>query len=55
MVDCIMIDTDYNGEVFNIIQSDVLEKKNDLVTGEYELLLPEAEKSVIAVLITKEV
>lgn len=37
MVDCIMIDTAYDGEVFNVALSDVPEKKNDLVEGRYEL------------------
>lgn len=40
MVDCVLIDTDYNGSVFNVVLSDVPEKKNDLVVGEYELPLP---------------
>lgn len=37
MVDCVMIDVDYNGKIFNISLSDVPEKKNDLVGGRYEL------------------
>jgi DNA modification methylase len=37
MVDCVMIDSNYNGEVFNIVISDVPEKKTDLVSGKYEL------------------
>ncbi|MBN1975327.1 MAG: site-specific DNA-methyltransferase [Sedimentisphaerales bacterium] len=37
MVDCVMIDTNYGGKVFNISVSDVPEKKNDLVNGKYEL------------------
>lgn len=40
MVDCVLIDTNYNGQVFNVVHSDVPEKKNDLVLGEYELPLP---------------
>ncbi|MDY6867545.1 MAG: hypothetical protein SVT56_06515 [Chloroflexota bacterium] len=36
MVDCIMIDLNHDGEVFNIALSDVPEKKNDLVAGHYE-------------------
>jgi len=46
MVDCVMIDTDYDGEVFNIMLSDVPEKKDDFVVGKYELPAPEAEISV---------
>jgi len=37
MVDCVMIDVDYNGKIFNISLSDGPEKKNDLVGGSYEL------------------
>ena len=33
MVDSVMIDAVYDGKVFNITQSDVPEKKNDLVEG----------------------
>ena len=35
MVDSVMIDADYNGEVFNITLADVPERKNDLVEGKY--------------------
>ena len=50
MVDCVMIDPAYNGELFNIALADVPEKKDDLVTGQYELSVSEgAEKSVVAV------
>ena len=40
MVDCVMIDPVYDGEVFNIALSDVPEKKSDLVKGTYELPAP---------------
>ncbi len=40
MVDVVLIDTDYNGSVFNIVHSDVPERKNDLVQGKYELPAP---------------
>ncbi|GBF32877.1 type III restriction-modification system methylation subunit [Desulfocucumis palustris] len=40
MVDCIMVDTDYNGEVFNVTISDVPQRKNNLVNGTYELPAP---------------
>ncbi|MCX5895578.1 MAG: hypothetical protein NTZ51_07095 [Proteobacteria bacterium] len=46
MVDCVMIDTAYNGEVFNIMLSDVPEKKTDFVAGKYELPAPEEETTV---------
>jgi hypothetical protein len=37
MVDSVMIDADYDGEVFNITLADVPERKNDLVEGKYTL------------------
>jgi DNA modification methylase len=64
MVDCIMIDAAYNGQVFNITVSDVPEKKSDLVTGKYELSAPQGKSTVSVkivdmlgeeLLITKEV
>jgi DNA modification methylase len=35
MVDSVMIDSDYDGKVFNIMLADVPERKNDLVDGKY--------------------
>jgi len=46
MVDCVMIDTDYDGEVFNVCLSDVPEKKSDLVSGKYELPAPKGKTKV---------
>jgi len=46
MVDCVMIDLNYDGEVFEIALSDVPEKKDDLVTGHYELPAPENETTI---------
>lgn len=37
MVDCVMIDPDYDGKVFNVALSDVPEKKSDFVQGKYEM------------------
>jgi len=63
MVDCVMIDSAYGGSVFNITLSDVPEKKNDLVTGKYELPAPDGKTTIAVkiidmlgeeVLITKE-
>jgi DNA modification methylase len=64
MIDVVLIDTDYNGKVFNIVYSDVPEKKNDFVEGTYKLPISKSKK-VIAVkiidmlgeeiIITKEV
>jgi hypothetical protein len=48
MVDCIMIDPNYDGKVFTIALSDVPEKKNDFVAGEYEVPISK-EKTTVAV------
>lgn len=48
VVDCIMIDPAYDGEVFNIALSDIPAKKTGLVEGRYELPAP-AEGSTVAV------
>ena len=40
VVDCVLIDTIYNGEVFNVVASDVPVKKQDMVAGRYELPAP---------------
>jgi len=48
MIDTILIDTNYNGNTFHIVCSDVPEKKNDLVKGKYEIEIP-ADKVKIAV------
>ena len=50
MVDSVMIDSDYDGKVFNITLADVPERKNDLVEGKYTV---EAKKgATIAVKVT---
>jgi hypothetical protein len=50
MVDSVMIDADYDGEVFNISLADVPERKNDLVEGTYVV---EAKRGVtVAVKVT---
>lgn len=41
MIDVVLVDTDFDGEVFKIGFSDVPEKQNDLVKGEYELEVSE--------------
>jgi len=46
VVDCVLIDTQYNGEVFNVALSDVPERKQDLVDGRYELAAPPAGSTV---------
>ena len=39
-IDCVLIDTDYNGKIFNIVESDLPERKTDFIKGQYELALP---------------
>ncbi len=46
MVDTVMIDRAYDGEVFNIALSDIPEKKSDLVSGKYELPAPRSKTTV---------
>ncbi|TEB06502.1 Modification methylase MboII [Pelotomaculum schinkii] len=48
MVDYVMIDTAYNGQVFSVDLVDVPEKKSDLVSGVYELPAPQ-KVTIIAV------
>jgi len=46
MVDSVMLDSAYDGKVFNIVLSDVPEKKSDLVQGRYELPAPKGPTTV---------
>jgi DNA modification methylase len=46
MIDTILIDNNYDGKTFHIVQSDVPEKKDDLVKGKYEVELPHAKAKV---------
>ncbi len=46
MIDVVLIDTNYDGKVFNINFSDVPEKKDDLVKGEYEIEIPKDETKI---------
>lgn len=50
MVDSVMIDTAYDGKTFNIVLSDVPERKDDLVGGKYEVAA--GKGSMVAVKIT---
>jgi len=47
MVDCVMIDPAYNGEVFNVALSDVPARKEDLVKGSYSLPAAEGPTTVV--------
>lgn len=64
MIDVVLVDINYNGEVFKIGFSDVPEKQSDLVKCEYELEITEKPSKVAVkiidmlgeeVLVTKEV
>jgi len=46
VVDCILIDTQYDGQVFNVALADVPERKQDLVNGRYELPAPPSGSTV---------
>jgi len=48
MIDCVLIDTNYDGKTFHIIYSDIPQKKSDLIQGKYELEIPKS-KTTIAV------
>lgn len=48
MVDVVLIDTSYDGQVFGIVLSDMPERKDDLVQGRYELPAP-ADPTTVAV------
>lgn len=46
MVDSVMIDTAFDGAVFNVVHADVPARKTDFVAGEYELEAPDCETTV---------
>lgn len=46
MVDCVMVDTAWDGEVFNVVHSDVPERKDELVQGRYEFKAPRGRTTV---------
>lgn len=48
VVDCILIDSNHDGAVFNVTLADVPERKQDLVKGRYEVAAPPAG-AVVAV------
>jgi len=49
MVDSVMIDSAYDGEVFNIALADVPAKKNDLVDGKYVVEVAEGARVAVKV------
>jgi hypothetical protein len=46
MVGVVLIDAAYDGQVFDITLSDVPEKKDDLVSGRYEMPAPDGATTV---------
>lgn len=46
VVDCILIDTQHDGQVFNVTHADVPARKQDLVAGRYELPAPPAGSTI---------
>lgn len=45
-IDCVLIDTDYTGKHFTIVESDVPEKKEDFVDAQYTVSLPHSDARV---------
>ena len=45
-IDCVLIDTDYNGRHFRIVESDVPEKQSDFIKGQYTIVLPHPDARV---------
>ena len=45
-IDCVLIDTDYTGTHFTIVESDVPKKKTDFVKAEYTVSLPHPDARV---------
>ncbi|HEV2249010.1 MAG TPA: site-specific DNA-methyltransferase [Candidatus Limnocylindria bacterium] len=46
MVDSVLVDTSYDGAVFDVALADVPERKDDLVDGQYDLTLPPGATTV---------
>jgi DNA modification methylase len=46
MIDCVLIDTSYDGNVFHIVYSDVPQNKSDMVKGRYEVEIPNGKTKV---------
>ena len=52
MVDSVFIDAAYDGEVFTVMQADIPERRQDLVSGSYSIARPAGSSLPIAVRIT---
>ncbi len=46
MIDCVLIDSNYDGDTFHIVYSDIPERKTDLVEGKYEIEIPKSKTKV---------
>jgi hypothetical protein len=46
MVDCVMVDPAYDGQVFRVALSDMPERKTDYVGGKYEIVAPTGDTTV---------
>ena len=64
MVDTVLIDSNYDGKTFRVVFSDLPEKRDDLVKGEYEIEIPKSKAKIAVkiidmlgeeVLVTEEV
>ncbi len=51
MVDCVLIDADYDGKVFRIALSDIPERKTDLVAGRYEIAVGPGPRTVAVTIV----
>ena len=45
-IDCVLIDTDYKGEHFTIVESDVPKNKEDFIEAEYMVPIPRSDARV---------
>ncbi len=45
-IDIVLIDNDYNGEVFNIVENDIPEKKTDFIKAHYQIKLPSPSATI---------
>ena len=45
-IDCVLIDTDYTSDHFNVVESDVPEKHEDFIEGEYTVSIPRPDARV---------
>lgn len=46
MIDCVMIDTAWDGQSFNVVLADIPQRKTDFVAGRYELDAPKGSSKV---------